>query len=134
VLKSETCEVILPSLDFTCTAGTLGGRFTTLEGLLSNMKDHLQSVNPFGMGDSPALFDKNLKTFLSGLDKIIKGEEMNVEIILDDPAGNSYVQNLYAPDPDPELEVVHYERTKEQDDELGISDMKTEGYEEAQQS
>ncbi|XP_020621623.1 zinc finger protein ZPR1-like [Orbicella faveolata] len=41
VLKSETCEVILPSLDFTCTAGTLGGRFTTLEGLLSNMKDHV---------------------------------------------------------------------------------------------
>jgi len=98
------------------------------------MKDHLQSVNPFGMGDSPALFDKNLKTFLSGLDKIIRGEEMNVEIILDDPAGNSYVQNLYAPDPDPELEVVLYERTKEQNDELGISDMKTEGYEEAQQS
>jgi len=39
------------------------------------------------------------------------------------------LQNLYAPDPDPELEVVHYERTKEQDDELGILDMKTEGYE-----
>lgn len=41
-LQSETCEVILPSLDFTCTAGTLGGRFTTLEGLLSNMKDHVR--------------------------------------------------------------------------------------------
>lgn len=132
VLKSETCEVILPSLDFTCTAGTLGGRFTTLEGLLSNIKDHLQSVNPFGMGDSPALFHENLKIFLSGLDKIMKGEEMDVEIIFDDPAGNSYVQNLYAPDPDPELEVVHYERTQEQNDELGISDMKTEGYEESQ--
>lgn len=45
-----------------------------------------------------------------------------------------FLQNLYAPDPDPELEVVHYERTKEQEDELGISDMKTEGYEEAQHS
>lgn len=45
-----------------------------------------------------------------------------------------FLQNLYAPDPDPELEVVLYERTKEQNDELGISDMKTEGYEEAQQS
>ena len=45
-----------------------------------------------------------------------------------------FLQNLYAPDTDPELEVVHYERTKEQNDELGISDMKTEGYEAAQQS
>ena len=32
----------------------------------------LHSVNPFGMGDSPALFDKNLKTFLSGLDKVTR--------------------------------------------------------------
>ena len=40
-----------------------------------------------------------------------------------------HLQNLYAPDPDPELEVVHYERTEEQNDALGITDMKTEGYE-----
>lgn len=59
---------------------------------------------------------------------------MNVLITLDDPAGNSYIQNLYAPDPDPELEIVHYPRTKEQEDDLGISDMKTEGYEEDNQS
>ena len=46
----------------------------------------------------------------------------------------SSLQNLYAPDPDPELEIVHYPRTKEQEDDLGISDMKTEGYEEDNQS
>lgn len=134
VLKSETCEVRIPWLDFQSAAGTLGGRFTTLEGLLCNVKDQLKSLNPFGFGDSPAEFTEKMKTFLSGLDKIINGEEMGVLITLDDPAGNSYVQNLYAPDPDPELEVVHYKRTKEQEDELGISDMKTEGYEQQEQS
>ena len=46
----------------------------------------------------------------------------------------SSLQNLYAPDPDPELQIVHYPRTKEQEDDLGISDMKTEGYEEDNQS
>jgi len=40
------------------------------------------------------------------------------------------VQNLYAPDPDPQLTIVDVERTKEQEDDLGISDMVTEGYEE----
>ncbi|KAM7451045.1 nucleolar zinc-finger protein [Porites harrisoni] len=134
VLKSETCEVQIPSLDFVTHAGTLGGRFTTLEGLLTNIKEQLQSVNPFGFGDSPALFNSQMKTFLTGIDKIISGEELGVEIILDDPAGNSYIQNLYAPDPDPELEVFHYQRSKEQDDDLGISDMKTEGYEEDEKS
>lgn len=131
VLKSETCEVRIPSLGFVSSAGSQsGGRFTTLEGLLTNVKDQLKSLNPFGLGDSPALFNENLKTFLTSLDKIISGEQLGVQIILDDPAGNSYIQNLYAPDPDPELEVVHYERTEEQNDALGISYMKTEGYEE----
>ena len=51
-------------------------------------------------------------------------------LILDDPAGNSYVQNVYAPDDDPELTIENYERTFEQNDELGLNDMKTEGYEE----
>lgn len=134
VLKSETCEVYMPSLDFHIAAGTLGGRFTTLEGLLCNIKDQLKSLNPFGFGDSPAEFSAKMKTFITNLDKVINGEEMNVVITLDDPAGNSYIQNLYAPDPDPELEIVHYPRTKEQEDDLGISDMKTEGYEEDNQS
>lgn len=48
---------------------------------------------------------------------------------LDGQTVRYHLQNLYAPDPDPELEVVHYERTEEQNDALGITDMKTEGYE-----
>lgn len=44
---------------------------------------------------------------------------------------NSYLQSLYAPDPDPNMEVGSYERTWEQNEELGLNDMVTEGYEEA---
>ncbi len=36
---------------------------------------------------------------------------------------------MYAPDPDPEMVVERYERTFEQNEELGLNDMKTEGYE-----
>ena len=38
----------------------------------------------------------------------------------------SYLQNLYAPDPDPEMQVIEYERTPEQNAEFALSDMKTE--------
>lgn len=38
-------------------------------------------------------------------------------------------QNMYAPEEDPELRVQRYERTFEQNEELGLNDMKTEGYE-----
>ncbi len=51
-------------------------------------------------------------------------------LILDDPVANSYLQNLYAPDPDPNMTITTYERTFEQNEDLGINDMVLEGYEE----
>ena len=38
-------------------------------------------------------------------------------------------QNLYAPDPDPNMTVEEYKRTSDQNEELGLNDMKTENYE-----
>lgn len=38
---------------------------------------------------------------------------------------------MYAPEEDPELRVERYERSFEQNEELGINDMRTEGYEAA---
>ena len=49
-------------------------------------------------------------------------------LILDDPVSNSYLQNLYAPDPDPNMIIEEYERTFEQNEELGLNDMVLEGY------
>jgi zinc finger protein len=60
----------------------------------------------------------------------VKNAERPFTLILDDPLANSYVQNLYAPDPDPNLEIETYERTWQQNEDLGLNDMKVEGYEE----
>ena len=49
-------------------------------------------------------------------------------LIIDDPVSNSYLQNLYAPDPDPNMTTEEYERSEEQNEELGFSDMVLEGY------
>lgn len=40
------------------------------------------------------------------------------------------MQNLYAPDPDPNMTIENYERSWEQNEELGLNDIKVEGYEE----
>ncbi|XP_072049167.1 zinc finger protein ZPR1-like [Amphiura filiformis] len=128
VLKSETCGFMIPEIGFELTMGTLGGKFTTLEGLLGNIKDQLSRMHPFVMGDSaPNERAEKMKEFLEKLDKIIACE-LKVTVVLDDPAGNSYIQNVYAPDPDPEMVVEEYDRTAEQNDELGITDMRTENY------
>lgn len=62
------------------------------------------------------------------LDDIMAGKSMGIRIILDDPAGNSYLQNVYATDEDPEMMIEHYERTFEHNEELGLNDMKLENY------
>lgn len=131
VLKSETCSISIPELEFETEMGTLGGRFTTVEGLLENVKDQLKDDNPFMTGDSsmPMAADK-LKEFCSKLDQITQGT-FKAHLVLDDPAGNSYVQSLTAPDPDPQMKVETYERTWQQNEDLGLNDMKTENYEES---
>lgn len=43
-------------------------------------------------------------------------------VVVDDPSGNSHVQNPLAPQEDPAMIVEHYERTREQNLALGMSD------------
>nr|SVE80747.1 EOG090X06TU [Daphnia magna] len=131
VLKSETCSMSIPELDFEVGAGTLGGKFTTLEGLLVAMKDQLTGQNPLMCGDSATLaLKEKMQEFNEKLDNIISGKTFGCRIVLDDPAGNSYLQNVYAPEADPEMEIVYYQRTFEHNEELGLNDMKLEDYEE----
>ncbi|MCI4388289.1 hypothetical protein PGIGA_G00084030 [Pangasianodon gigas] len=132
LLKSETCSVLIPELEFELGMAALGGKFTTLEGLLKDIKEMIVMKNPFICGDSATTdTSEKLQLFGKKIDKIMSGE-MDVHIILDDPAGNSYLQNVYAPDPDPEMKIEKYVRTFEQNEDLGLNDMKTEGYGEAE--
>ncbi|KAL5019450.1 hypothetical protein ScPMuIL_002342 [Solemya velum] len=129
VLKSDTCSISIPEFDFDTEMGTLGGKFTTVEGLLENIIDQLKESNPFFHGDSsqPDMVDK-ISAFCGKIKEIITGERLGVHFVLDDPAGNSYLQNVYAPEEDPEMEVVHYERSYDQKESLGLNDMVTENY------
>eukprot|EP00069_Balaena_mysticetus_P005697 bmy_18241T0 len=128
LLKSETCSLEIPELEFELGMAVLGGKFTTLEGILKDIRE-LVTKNPFTLGDSssPGQTEK-LQEFSQKLDQILEGN-MKAHFVMDDPAGNSYLQNVYAPEDDPEMKVEHYKRTFDQNEELGLNDMKTEGYE-----
>jgi zinc finger protein len=125
--QSETCGLSIPDVDLVLTAGTLGGRFTTIEGVLDQVYDEL-SAKLFGDSGTTNKDHHAFQTFLSSL-KDIKSGDKPFTLVLDDPLSNSYVQNLYAPDPDPNMTIEMYDRTQEQNDDLGLSDMKVEGYE-----
>jgi zinc finger protein len=71
--------------------------------------------------------DRNFGDFLSGL-KACMGAIKPFTLILDDPVSNSYLQNLYAPDEDPNMTIEEYERSFDQNEELGLNDIVLEGY------
>jgi zinc finger protein len=136
ILKSDTCALHSDELEVTVQPGTLGGRFTTVEGLLTEIRDQLHGQifdiddTTGSGGDSMATSDKEKWTrFFNRLDQAINGE-LKFVITLEDPMANSYVQDLCAPAPDHQITIEEYTRTDEEEEELGLKDMKVEGYEE----
>lgn len=157
VLKSDTAGVLIPELELEMVHGTLGGKYTTLEGLLTDIKSQLTTSNPFALGDSsaqsqfghaskpvdantpivaftqeglqdPADVKENPMTvFIRKLDACIAGDS-KFTFILDDPMSNCFVHNPYAPEEDKQVTVTTYTRTFEMNEELGLNDMKTENY------
>ena len=131
ILKSETCALKIEECHVEVQPGTMGGRFTTVEGLLTQIRDDLHGSifdtyddqNPGG-DSMPAAFKSTWSDFFNGLDKAIRGE-MRYTIELEDPMGGSYVQSLTAPEPDPQIDVAEYMRTAEENEDLGLTDMRT---------
>jgi zinc finger protein len=98
ILKSETCGLSIPEVELEVTPGTLGGRFTTIEGLLKQIHDELGEKIPFVSGDSVQNEKKvTFQKFMDKLNNVISGKALPVTLILDDPLANSYLQNPYAP-------------------------------------
>jgi len=125
VLKSETCSIEIPELDLETGAMAVCGKFTTVEGLLTDLKTMMIESNPFVGGDSETS-DKLIKVG-QRIDGMLKLEE-EFTLILDDMNNNSYILSLCAPDPDPQITEFEYERTFDQNEELGLNDMNTENY------
>jgi len=131
VMKSETCSIHIPELDFEMGGMSLGGKFTTLEGLLTNVLEKIETNSFWGSsgdGVAPDVAQRMVEFRQQYRDCIQAKRDFTV--VLDDPAGNSYMQNVYAPEEDPELTVEYYQRDFQQNDDLGLNDMKVEGYEE----
>jgi len=140
ILKSESAALACPELQLRVEPGTMGGRFTTVEGILTQIRRDLRAqafglddgdadVPETGVGDSmPAESKQTWEQFFASLTDALENKQP-FTLVLEDPMASSYVQSLTAPDPDPQIDVLDYERTEEEEEDLGLKDMKTEGYE-----
>jgi hypothetical protein len=143
VLKSDSAMVSIPELDLELGHGTLGGVFTTVEGLLMKIHKALQDNNPFAVGDSATQHHSNkaeqteikakFKVFLGKLEDFAKGVVLPFTLIVRDPLGNSFISaplgSFLPPEMDKNITMTDFVRSFEDNEEFGLNDINTADYE-----
>lgn len=121
VLRTSTCTLKILEIDLECESGSNKSRLTTIEGLLLDIKKDLNSsaiVNKFEIEDA-SVFDK-WKSLNKTLDDYIDGKQP-FTLILKDINSSSFIQNLSAPNDDPNMTIEYFERTEDENESLGIN-------------
>jgi len=139
LLKSDTAMVSIPELELELQHGTLGGMFTTVEGLLQKIVQKLLESNPFAVGDSSTnnhstdhSSRERFGDFIDTLKDCAKGRRFPFTILLRDPLGNSFISaplgSSLPPEMDKNLKMTDFERTFDENEELGLNDINTDHY------
>ncbi len=118
IVKSDYATVLFEELEFEIPAKAHRGEVTTVEGLLSTCATRLEYDQPARLNLD---VDVGLKiaNVISRLRDMASGDEQ-VTVTIDDPSGNSFVENPSAPEEDECLKQSFYVRTPEQDIFVGL--------------
>ena len=122
IIKSNFASLSIPCCGFEIPAMIQKGKLSTVEGFISTAKENFSSsledryYNE--MGDD---FINKIKELIQKLTDTLNGDKFPFEVILDDPSGNSFIENPYAPQTDPSIKVSYFERTKEMAEQMGYS-------------
>lgn len=117
VVKSETATIKIPELDFEIPPEAQRGSLSTVEGILVRAADELQALQDERKKVDPQTAEA-IDEFLVKLRACAAGNS-SFTFVLDDPSGNSFIENPFAPSPDQSLSINFYERTPEQQASLG---------------
>ena len=126
IFKSETSKIVIPEIGFETDEGSMGSLFTTVEGIIEKICDQLYNT-PFSTGDSS--INNDINDFIKKL-RQLQQLKQKFTLILDDPLSNSFIFPVGDnSENDTKLKKEEYERTFEQNEDLGINDMKVDNYE-----
>lgn len=91
VVKSDNATVTVPELEFEIPAATQKGSITTVEGLLMDAASNIRLLQE-ERRLADAATAKLIDDFLEKLDRCTQGDQ-DFTVVVDDPAGNSYVES-----------------------------------------
>ncbi|GAX23299.1 zinc finger protein [Fistulifera solaris] len=146
VLTSTTATIFIPEADLEVGGCSLGGVYSTVEGILTQIVGHLETTNPFAMGDSTigrtggkvrqeGELSYRFNDFLNKMKAMISGQHFPFQIILTDPLSNSFVGRRSGNSDvsvneramrDENLFLEEYERSHAENEALGLNDVMTE--------
>lgn len=118
VVKSDYSSVKIVELDFEIPSQSQKGEITTIEGIIERAILGLEQDQVVRRIQHPEAASQ-IDTFCDSLRKLKMGEKP-FTIIIEDIAGNCFIENPKAPSPDHQLTESHFKRTPEQDKILGI--------------
>jgi zinc finger protein len=122
LIKSEYATINIPEVGLEIPPKTQKGKLTTIEGFLSTAKEQFENAMNEGVYDELDEDTKNkIKEMIVKLGDVIDLKSLPIKVILDDPSGNSFIENPFAPQTDPYIKVLYYERTKEMAESMGYS-------------
>ena len=117
VVRSDFATVTVPKLELEIPPKGQKGEISTVEGILARMVAALEQDQPDRRHMDPDGAEQIDKFVARIQDTLRLPEPFTLEI--DDPPGNSFIENPTAPAADPGREVTNYTRSKEQDHSLG---------------
>ncbi len=118
IVKSDYATVLFEELEFEIPAKAHRGEITTVEGLLLTCASRLENDQPSRLKVDVEVGLK-IANVISQLRSMASGDE-RVTVTIDDPSGNSFVENPSAPEEDECLKRSFYSRTPEQDIFVGL--------------
>ncbi|XP_021754038.1 zinc finger protein ZPR1-like [Chenopodium quinoa] len=117
VVKSESATIKIPELDFEIPPVSQRGSLSTVEGILTRAASDLEALQEERRKEDPTTAEA-IDQFLLKL-RACAAANSSFTFVLDDPAGNSFIENPHAPSPDPSMSLHFYDRTPEQQTALG---------------
>lgn len=118
VVKSDRTGVKFVELDFEIPPQSQKGEVTTIESIIDRSILGLEQDQPVRRIQHPD-DAVQIDAFVEKL-RSLKSVETPFTLVFEDISGNCRVENLNAPNPDPGCSMTHFNRTREQNHELGM--------------
>ena len=121
VVKSEHATIRIPELDLEIPTQTQKGTINTVEGFLSKTIEGLNDMQEERRKYDPATAVK-IDEYVQKIQEFIDGRRFPFTLIMEDPSGNSFIQNPNAPNKDVYMKTEYYPRTSQHYVDMGYNE------------